>query len=72
MKNAGETVSRKVQDIEPSFVPPAVLEDLQSLIESARIRVAFGVNAEMMLYWNIGHKDPYGYFRLKNVLRTER
>jgi predicted nuclease of restriction endonuclease-like (RecB) superfamily len=54
-KKTGEIISRKAQDIELSSVPPALLEELQYLIESARIRVAVGVNAEMvMLYWNIG------------------
>ncbi len=34
---------------------PALLDDLRSLIESARLRVAVGVNAEMvLLYWRMG------------------
>jgi len=56
-KKTGEIVSQKSQDIEPSSFPPALLGDLQSLIESARVRVAVGVNAEMvMLYWDIGER----------------
>jgi predicted nuclease of restriction endonuclease-like (RecB) superfamily len=36
---------------------PALLSDLRALIESARIRVAVGVNAEMViLYWDIGKR----------------
>lgn len=43
------------QDIELS--PPALLGDLQALIESARIRVGVGINAEMvLLYWDIGER----------------
>jgi predicted nuclease of restriction endonuclease-like (RecB) superfamily len=54
-KKNGKVISPASQDTEPSSVPPALLGDLQSLIESARIRVAVGVNAEMvMLYWDIG------------------
>jgi len=54
-KKTGKGISPAAQDIESSSVPHALLGDLQSLIESARIRVAVGVNAEMvMLYWNIG------------------
>lgn len=34
---------------------PALLDDLRTLIESARVRVAVGVNAEMvLLYWRMG------------------
>ncbi len=34
---------------------PELLEDLRSLIETARLRVAVGVNAEMvLLYWRMG------------------
>lgn len=34
-----------------------LIGDLQSLIESTRIRVAVGVNAEMvLLYWDIGER----------------
>ena len=57
MKKTGEVMPPDEQDIEPSFSPPALLGDLQSLIESARIRVAVGVNAELvMLHWHIGHR----------------
>ena len=57
MKKTGEIISHTVQDIEPASVPHALLGDLRSLIESARIRVAVGVNAELvMLHWHIGHR----------------
>ena len=57
MKKTGEVMLPDEQDIEPSFSSPALLGDLQSLIESARIRVAVGVNAELvMLHWHIGHR----------------
>jgi hypothetical protein len=57
MKNAGEVLSREAQDIGPSPVPEVLLGDLRSLIDSARIRVAIGVNAEMvLLYWDIGER----------------
>ena len=54
-------------DIAPPPVPPALLGDLQSLIESARIRVAVGINAEMvLLYWDIGERIR------KEILNYER
>ena len=54
-------------DIAPPPVPPALLGDLQSLIESARIRVAVGINAEMvLLYWDIGERIR------KEILNDER
>ncbi|MFA5269857.1 MAG: PDDEXK nuclease domain-containing protein [Methanoregula sp.] len=57
VKKTSEALSREAQDIEPSTVPAALLGDLRSLIESARIRVAVGVNAELvMLHWHIGHR----------------
>ena len=57
VKKTGEVLSREAQDIGPSSVPAALLGDLRSLIESARIRVAVGVNAELvMLHWHIGHR----------------
>jgi predicted nuclease of restriction endonuclease-like (RecB) superfamily len=57
MKKTGEVLSREAQDTGPSSVPEALLGDLRSLIESARIRVAVGVNAEMvLLYWDIGER----------------
>lgn len=67
-KKTSEATSPKAQqDIEPSSIPHALLDDLQSLIESARIRVAVGVNAEMvMLYWNIGTRIR------KDILGKER
>ena len=56
-KKTGKGISPASQDAGISSVPPALLGDLQSLIESARIRVAVGVNAEMvMLYWDIGER----------------
>ena len=56
-KKTGKAISPVSQDTELSSVPPALPGDLQSLIESARIRVAVGVNAELvMLHWHIGHR----------------
>jgi len=67
MKKSGKTPSRKTQNIEQVTVPPALLGDLQSLIESARVRVAVGVNAEMvLLYWDIGERIK------REVLKQER
>ena len=69
-KKTSEAISRDVQDIKSTAVPPALVGDLRSLIESARVRVAIGVNAEMvLLYWDIGErirKEILG----KNVQRT--
>ena len=57
VKKTGEGLSRDTQDTGPSTVPAALLGDLRSLIESARIRVAVGVNTEMvLLYWDIGER----------------
>jgi len=55
-KKTNKEISPAVHDIGIPFIPvAALLDDLQSLIESARNRVSVGVNAEMvMLYWNIG------------------
>ncbi|MDP3565261.1 MAG: PDDEXK nuclease domain-containing protein [Methanoregula sp.] len=50
-------MSPVLPDSDPSGIPPALLGALQSLIASARIRVAIGVNAEMvLLYWDIGER----------------
>ena len=66
-KKTREIVSRETQNIEPVSVPPALLGELQSLIESARVRVAVGVNAEMvLLYWDIGDRIR------KEILKDER
>lgn len=65
VKKAGKRIVKKTdtQDssaapaIVPSAVPPALLEDLLALIESARVRVAVGVNAELvMLHWHVGYR----------------
>jgi predicted nuclease of restriction endonuclease-like (RecB) superfamily len=54
-KKPGAVISPAEPESKPSTVPPVLLGDLRSLIESARVRVAVGVNAEMVrLYWNIG------------------
>ncbi len=38
-------------------VPPALLGDIRTLIDSARSRVAQAVNTELtLLYWNIGNR----------------
>jgi predicted nuclease of restriction endonuclease-like (RecB) superfamily len=47
--------------------PAALLGDLRTLIESARVRVAVGVNTEMvLLYWDIGERIR------KEILGNER
>jgi predicted nuclease of restriction endonuclease-like (RecB) superfamily len=67
MKKCREIVSRETQETEPVTVPPALLGDLQSLIEAARVRVAVGVNAGMvLLYWDIGERIKI------EVLKKER
>lgn len=56
-KRTGDLLSREVKAPEPSCDSPALIRDLRSLIESARVRVAIGVNAELvMLHWHIGHR----------------
>lgn len=41
----------------PGLLPDALVSDIRGLIESARVRVAVGVNAEMvMLHWDIGSR----------------
>lgn len=61
MSNA---ITPPTNDIEPSSVSPILLGDLQSLIESTRVRVAVGINTELViLYWDIGsrlHKEILG------------
>ena len=53
--------------IVPSFIPPALLGDLQSLIDATRVRVAVGINSEMvLLYWDIGERIR------KEILKDER
>ena len=55
-KGSGDS-SQAAKDTGLSFVLPTLLGDLQSLIESARVRVAVGVNAEMvLLYWDLGER----------------
>jgi predicted nuclease of restriction endonuclease-like (RecB) superfamily len=74
MKRTGKKLMKKTgegdtvtQDIEPVSIAPALLGDLQTLIDSARIRVAVGVNAEMvLLYWDIGERIR------KEILKDER
>nr|WP_319376294.1 PDDEXK nuclease domain-containing protein [uncultured Methanoregula sp.] len=74
MKRTGKKLKKKTgegdtvtQDFEPVSIAPALLGDLQSLIDSARIRVAVGVNAEMvLLYWDIGERIR------KEILKDER
>lgn len=66
-KNTGDVISQETQDIEPSSIPPALLGELRSLIDSARVRVAVGVNAEMvLLYWDVGERIR------KEILREKR
>jgi predicted nuclease of restriction endonuclease-like (RecB) superfamily len=53
-KPAGESNYQVKDNPEPA---DALLWDLRSLIESTRIRVAAGINAEMvLLYWDIGER----------------
>lgn len=67
MKKASEKISRDATIVKSSSVLPVLLGDLQSLIELARVRVAIGVNAEMvLLYWDIGERIR------KEILRDER
>ncbi|MDO9035551.1 MAG: PDDEXK nuclease domain-containing protein [Methanoregula sp.] len=64
-KKLGKTVAKKTgKALSPLFpehllflVPPALLGDIHSLIESTRVRIATGVNTELvMLHWHIGHR----------------
>ncbi len=56
-KKRGGDSYQAAKDSGRSFVLPTLLGDLQSLIESARVRVAVGVNAEMvLLYWDLGER----------------
>jgi predicted nuclease of restriction endonuclease-like (RecB) superfamily len=85
MKNAGKKLTKKTgdailpsqQDNVPPSTPPELLGDLRTLIEAARIRVAVGINSEMvLLYWNIGSRirmDILGKERAaygKNIITT--
>ncbi|MDP3564913.1 MAG: PDDEXK nuclease domain-containing protein [Methanoregula sp.] len=64
-KKNGNGISPVFPEHLSSAVPPALLGDIHSLIESTRVRVATGVNAELvMLHWHIGH-------RLGEVIRGE-
>ena len=66
-KKTGDEVSFATKDIEPSSVSPVLLGDLQSLIESTRVRVAVGINTEIvLLYWDIGDRIR------KEILGNER
>jgi len=66
-KQHGDVTSTAVPDNEQSSLLPALLGDIRTLIESARVRVAVGVNAEMvMLYWDIGARIR------KEILRDKR
>lgn len=57
VKKHGDASSMAVPDSGQSSLPSVLLGDIRSLIESARVRVAVGVNAEMvMLYWDIGDR----------------
>ena len=55
-KKHGAVTSPAVPDSAPSSIPPVLLGDLRSLIESARVRVAVGVNAltghAPLAYWS--------------------
>lgn len=56
-KKRGGDSYQAAKDTGRSFVLPTLLGDLQSLIESARVRVAVGVNAEIvLLYWDLGER----------------
>jgi len=63
--------SRKPPNGEPGIpdltVPPALIDDIRYMIESAKVRVAVGVNtALVILYWNIGTRIR------RDILREER
>ena len=50
-------MSGDYQELPATVEGPALLDDLRTLIESARVRVAIGVNAEMvLLYWRLGSR----------------
>ena len=56
-KKNGKGHSPADHEIVPSLFPPALLGDLQSLIDATRVRVAVGINTEMvLLYWDIGER----------------
>ena len=66
-KKSGESLSPASHEIVPSLVPPALLGDLRSLIDATRVRVAVGINTEMvLLYWDIGERIR------KEILKDER
>jgi len=67
VKKSGKLVPQKPQEPEPVTLSPVLLGDLRSLIESARVRVAVGVNAELvMLHWYIGRR------LCEDIRRSER
>ena len=67
IKKSGESLSPAYHEIVPSLVPPALLGDLRSLIDATRVRVAVGINKEMvLLYWDIGERIR------KEILKDER
>jgi len=67
MKKKNDVISPPASDIDQARVSPALLGDLQLLIESTRIRVAVGINTEMvLLYWDIGDRIR------KEILGNER
>ena len=56
-KKSGTGHSPASRETVVSLVPPALLGDLRSLIDSTRVRVAVGINTEMvLLYWDIGER----------------
>ena len=66
-KKSDKAHSPVSHEIVPSFIPPALLGDLQSLIDATRVRVAVGINTEMvLLYWDIGERIR------KEILKDER
>ena len=65
VKKTDEVLSREALDIGPSSVPAALLGDLRSLIESARIRVAVGVNAEMVLLLQVLHQNSSAHINVR-------
>lgn len=60
-------MSGDYQELPATVEGPALLDDLRTLIESARVRVAVGVNAEMvLLYWRMGSRIR------EDILGTDR
>ena len=67
-KSPKDVAGERLNPVKDIAAPSAtLLGDLRALIESTRVRVAVGVNAEMvLLYWDIGERIR------KEILGLER